>query len=385
MVTHCLGTACVKYVIHVSRHSGRGASRDPEPRPATGSYPSSQERLQPRFPARGPTATEAVADVAELPQSPRWSILPISFPPWRYRMSLTSQQLFESADLRIRQVICCAEHAGLSEVECATSDTLVLPLKGTFSKHLAPGGAFVATPSMALFFASGRPHRISHPHGRHDECLAIDFSDSVLSSALTGLSAVDRLSDNRLRPFAILPLRAAVARGLLAWRLRTGVTDGLETAETSLALLACVLRGARRDDDMKSRRRTTRKRHQEIVEGVQAALVDSTAETPSLSELAARVHATPFHVARTFREHVGLPIHEYLLRLRLSCTLTPLLESDHGMADIAAEHGFSSHSHFTYAFRRHAGITPVELRRLARTGRASEVRKIVTALAVDTV
>jgi AraC-like DNA-binding protein len=89
---------------------------------------------------------------------------------------------------------------------------------------------------------------------------------------------------------------------------------------------------------------------------------------------------TPFHLARIFREHVGVSVHEYNLRLRLMRALPDLLDTDRGITEIALDHGFSSHSHFTYAFRRRAGLTPNELRRIAKQGTRREVSKIVIAL-----
>jgi AraC-like DNA-binding protein len=59
--------------------------------------------------------------------------------------------------------------------------------------------------------------------------------------------------------------------------------------------------------------------------------------------------------------------------------LPDLLDTDRGITEIALDHGFSSHSHFTYAFRRRADLTPNELRRIAKQGTRREVSKIVIA------
>jgi AraC family transcriptional regulator len=112
----------------------------------------------------------------------------------------------------------------------------------------------------------------------------------------------------------------------------------------------------------------------------QSMLLASSEAPPSLSELATHAATTPFHLARIFHEHVGVPVHEYDLRLRLMRALPHLLDTDRGITEIALDHGFSSHSHFTYAFRQRAGLTPNEFRRIAKQGTRQEVSKIMIAL-----
>ena len=63
----------------------------------------------------------------------------------------------------------------------------------------------------------------------------------------------------------------------------------------------------------------------------------------------------------------------------LSRALDAVLDSDHGLTEIALDAGFASHSHFTAKFRALFGHTPQELRRGARSTTARELRRIVTA------
>jgi AraC-like DNA-binding protein len=54
-----------------------------------------------------------------------------------------------------------------------------------------------------------------------------------------------------------------------------------------------------------------------------------------------------------------------------------LLGGDADLAQIGVDLGFSSHSHFTWAFRRVLGLTPSELRRQAFRTPARSVRELV--------
>ena len=74
--------------------------------------------------------------------------------------------------------------------------------------------------------------------------------------------------------------------------------------------------------------------------------------------LAKRVASSPFRLSRLFREIAGMPVHRYHLLARLSAALEEVLASSREITDIGIGLGFSSHSHFTAAFRRAFGVTP---------------------------
>jgi AraC-like DNA-binding protein len=55
----------------------------------------------------------------------------------------------------------------------------------------------------------------------------------------------------------------------------------------------------------------------------------------------------------------GLPLYRYHLRLRLARALDLIAERE-DLSDLAQDLGFSSHSHFSAAFRQAYGISPSE-------------------------
>ena len=89
-------------------------------------------------------------------------------------------------------------------------------------------------------------------------------------------------------------------------------------------------------------------------------------ETASLSELADAVGVHPVHLARSFRARFGVSVGEYARTLRLEWAAQRLAHEDAPLAEIAAGAGFADQSHFTRAFRRHAGTTPGRYRALLR-------------------
>src|SRR5207237_1272545 len=85
----------------------------------------------------------------------------------------------------------------------------------------------------------------------------------------------------------------------------------------------------------------------------------------SLSELARAVDCSPFHLSRIFRRRVGLPVYQYLLRLRLAVALDRIVEDGANLSALAFDLGFSSHSHLTTLFRRAFGVPPSMLKKTA--------------------
>jgi AraC-like DNA-binding protein len=79
----------------------------------------------------------------------------------------------------------------------------------------------------------------------------------------------------------------------------------------------------------------------------------------SINEAASKcgLPATSFN--RQFRELLRMTPTEYLLTWRIERARRLLVETQHSMAEIAAECGFSDQSHFTKRFRRVTGLTPL--------------------------
>lgn len=81
-------------------------------------------------------------------------------------------------------------------------------------------------------------------------------------------------------------------------------------------------------------------------------------ENISLEALASTAGLSVHHFARAFRQTVGVPPHEYLLRQRVDRARQMLNQTDLPLSEIALSVGFSDHSHFARHFRRLTGTTP---------------------------
>src|SRR5262249_21197905 len=76
------------------------------------------------------------------------------------------------------------------------------------------------------------------------------------------------------------------------------------------------------------------------------------------------VRVSPVYLTQVFQQVEGVPLYRYQLRLRLARALDLLAQYD-DLTSLSLELGFSSHSHFSAAFRQAYGYSPSEFRQSA--------------------
>ena len=79
--------------------------------------------------------------------------------------------------------------------------------------------------------------------------------------------------------------------------------------------------------------------------------------------MAAAAHYSKYHLHRIFSETVGIPLHEYVRRRRLTKASGKLTGSCAPILDIALDCGYESQRAFTTAFREMYKLSPAEYRR----------------------
>jgi AraC-like DNA-binding protein len=226
------------------------------------------------------------------------------------------------------------------------------------------GRSFVATPSSVVFY---------NEHQRYTRARVneIDASDWFVVAGDV-LAEIIRFDDPR-RPFAVAeaPVDAAafleqrrLFDALDAWNAAAGGSarprfDALEVEEAVLGVLRRVVKDAREKP----------KRAADEVEEVKRLLARDVTRNIELRRLAGAVSMSPFALCRAFRARTGETITRYRHTLRLRLALDRLRDERAGITGIALDLGYSSHSHFTAAFRRHFGVAPSAWR--AGAGRRS--------------
>ncbi len=78
----------------------------------------------------------------------------------------------------------------------------------------------------------------------------------------------------------------------------------------------------------------------------------------SLEKVASVAKFAPSYFHKLFKAATGKPLHRYIEDFRIEKAIELLITTEMTLTQIAYECGFSSQSYFSYAFKRHTGITP---------------------------
>jgi AraC-like DNA-binding protein len=295
---------------------------------------------------------------------------------------LQFRSLFRSPTVAVMDVRCRPAACACGPEEYSPDTTIVFPRSGAFVRHVGRE-RIVANCNHVLFFRAGETYRVSHPVPGGDDCTSLAFGREVLADAVSRFDPA--CQDLRDSPVGLTHGPAPSGLGYrvhsLRQQLRGGDADGLAVEEQALALLGAALGGAYRARGERPARepRPAGRAQRERVEAVLGLLSARFREPLSLGEIARAVHYSPFHLARLFRREVGEPVHCYRGRLRLGAALERLAEGADDLTSLALGLGFSSHSHFTSAFRRAFGVPPSGFRSGLTPGRVRELSKNLKA------
>jgi AraC family transcriptional regulator len=88
-------------------------------------------------------------------------------------------------------------------------------------------------------------------------------------------------------------------------------------------------------------------------------IMENLEGNPTLEQMAAVVHLSPYHFARQFKATTGLPPYQYVIARRVE-RAQHLLSADNelSLAEVALRVGFSDQSKFSFHFKRIVGVTP---------------------------
>lgn len=226
---------------------------------------------------------------------------------------------------------------------------------GAFRARLSDGPVMIDA-TRTLLAASCEPFEVTKQFGPAVTGSAIAISDDAMRAIFPQSSGRTRLL--RVEGTA----RAALLQHVILRQIEDGAEDN--AIEELVIALAKDAFQQQRVVPMVARRQTIEPRR-DIVEMAQAILAANYDQPIRLEDVARAVDVSQFHLCRAFKRITGVHMREYITRLRLRAALTEVVDPRHpSLAQIAHEHGFSSHSHFAAAFRKEFGVTPSEVRNL---------------------
>lgn len=240
------------------------------------------------------------------------------------------------------------------------NDIFVFPRTSVKIRH-AGGPSFVADPTVATVYNRGQIYDRGLVSGEGDRSDWFAVPREVASEAVIA---------NGLEPaangpfgFAVAPVshRTYLAQRRLFRRASRG-NAGPQFDEEIYAVLDAVVSAAAAAAGVRAHRRIDRD-GTAIADQIRRLISARCEESWSLRRLEARLGISAFRLCRVFRQATGSSIHAYLTSVRLRASLERLEARDDELTTVAMDLGFSSHSHFTLAFRRAFGVPPSIWRR----------------------
>lgn len=95
-------------------------------------------------------------------------------------------------------------------------------------------------------------------------------------------------------------------------------------------------------------------------------LNDNIDQSINLEDIGRATKRSASHVSRMFKSELGMPPHQYLMRLRVNKAKTLLAKTSMSIAEIAYGCGFSHQEHLSRLFRRFTDTSPAAYRKSKR-------------------
>ena len=259
---------------------------------------------------------------------------------------------YTSPLVTVMRVACALRRSGPTTSYHADHTWVGLPLSGVFTIHARHNEQLIH-PALGVVFPQGIDYQMSHPTDDGDTGVALGFAPAIVEEAMpTSLEhvRVTRL-DLRLR-HTVGVLLSAIGR-----REQSVAIDelALELLRAIATNLPPVHRGS------------PSARGKLKVDRIRAILAERPDAPWTLGSLAELIDYSPFHLAHQFRAYTGTSVHQYLIGVRLVAALNRIEAGETSLAAVAADLGFSHHSHLTATLRNRLGATPQMIRKRLRT------------------
>ena len=276
--------------------------------------------------------------------------------------AVLDRMLFQSEGIRVASFHCPVGHPLFHDSGPLANYTVYFPRTAVWIRH-REGRPFVADPGWVTVYNRGQEYgrEAVSPAGDHgewigvDEGLAEEITRTVLPDVGPQGDRVFQASHGPSSAEAWLRVRS-LTRGL-----KRGDLEPLEIEEEALQLFSAAILGAHRFWG-RHRGAESRRKQRSLAQDAKAFLAARPAEPLNLGTIAAALAVSPFHLSHTFRREIGSTLSAYRTDLRLRMSVEALESSQVDLATLALELGFSSHSHFSTAFRRVFSISPWEFR-----------------------
>jgi AraC family transcriptional regulator len=277
--------------------------------------------------------------------------------------------LFEADSITVGTFSCTPFDPRFRDSGPTSHFCFVFPRTAVVIQHEG-GSAFLADPTIVTFYNRGQVYARRPVSPAGDRCDWFGVARDLLRDTLRRYDPAAAVDELRLLRFTHGPSRPETyfrQRALVSELAGGEIVEALRVEESVLDLLDDVV-GASYGGiaAVQTAAALAPARREELVQAARALLQVRLGDALTLTGLAQALDTSPYHLCRTFRASTGTTLHAYRNELRLRASLERLAEPGIDITNVALDLGYSSHSHFTAAFRRAFGQTPSAARRALR-------------------
>ena len=261
-----------------------------------------------------------------------------------------SQVIYEDRYIRAGQFTIAPEHPDFAHAGSMTHPTLVFP-RYPVAIQLEDQPLFAADQHRITLYNKGQKYRRQALGRSGDQCDWVEF----LPAYFQAFRATQRLSPDA--PFKLAYLDTSTAQFLTERRIfnqlqQANPPSGSEVLSFFQPLISTAVTQP-----------CDERQHLDLVEAVRCLIGQRFTENDSIEAFARTLGVSTFHLCRVFKQMTRTTLHQYRNQLRLYYG-ADRLKTGIGLADLALELGFSSHSHFSTAFLQLFGMSPRDMRKL---------------------
>lgn len=281
-------------------------------------------------------------------------------------MKQVERIIFETPAVRVGMLRCPVQHPNFKEPGPTQNYVLVFT-RSCVSVRRSDGVKFVADPTVVAFWNRNQEYerQALSPEGAIADWFAIDHE--IVFDAVRSIDP--HAEDSPSRPFRIAVARSdphiyLSQRQLIRQLLKGEDTQPLLVEEAVLEILSKNVESAYHQWGRELVRTETfhQSLQEEIVYRAEEFIAKYFREPLSITNIAKEAGASSFHLCRLFRKHRKVALHAHCNELRLRAALELVLDTRMDLTEVSLASGYSSHSHFTWAFKRQFGATPSALR-----------------------
>jgi AraC family transcriptional regulator len=276
------------------------------------------------------------------------------------RHVVSRTRLLEASVALVEEIRFAGAPGGEAAAGFSPEFRVAFPYRGVLVWHVGCDEV-VCDANQVLFVTAGESYRMSEP-------LPGGYRDLIITPERCLLAELANVREADLAPHPLFRRRCRRADPcvqrqvacLLHWATGARDCDALAAEELVLDLLRAALATELPGDQPARSSARLIGRTKEFLEA-------EFANPIRLHQVGRAVGASPAYLTDLFRRVEGVSLHRYVVQLRLARALVDLPHAE-DLAALALDVGFSSHSHFSAAFRRAFGCTPSEFRQTARAG-----------------